>query len=78
MSHTVHPPSSPSHLPGLRAQVKDFIIAALSSRSLNNLLKSLGARALTKQCLASALRPILNYQTGTYTGGGREPEVDLR
>ena len=63
----------PSHLRRLRAQVKHFIIAALSSRrSLNNLLPSSPwvRGPLTKQCLASALRPIVNYQSATSTEGG--------
>ena len=38
MSHSTVRCAYPSHLRGLRAQVKRFIIAALSSRSLNNLL----------------------------------------
>ena len=47
-----------------------LIIVALSTWSLNNLASSPWVRALTKQCLASGLRPILNYQTATNTEGG--------
>ena len=64
----------PSHLRRLRAQVRHFMIAVLSSRSLNNLLPSSPwvRGPLTKQCLASALRPIVNYQSATSTEGNQK------
>ena len=69
---TAHICVHPSHLRRLRAQVKHVMIAVLSSRSLNNLLPSSPwvRGPLTKQCLASALRPIVNYQSATSTEGG--------
>ena len=68
-----------SHLRGLRAQVKHFIIAALSSGSLNNLPSSpwVPGRPWQNNGKCFGFTPDTKLSNCHQHRRGREPEVDL-